>query len=70
MERRTRRFPIMLTEQEETAIQKYRFQNEISTKAEAARLLIEKGLRAKTEATTGDEIGVLTPAGAGENNPA
>jgi hypothetical protein len=37
----------MLNEQEEKAIQAYRFSRQIGTKAEAARRLIEKGLEAE-----------------------
>jgi len=41
------RFVVMLNEQEEKAIQAYRFSRQIGTKAEAARRLIEKGLEAE-----------------------
>ena len=53
MERRSVRFPIMLTKQEDEAIQAYRFSRRIGTKAEAARELIDKALEAEaTKATT------------------
>lgn len=64
----------MLTSDEEQAIQDFRFANRIGTKAEAARQLIGKGLEAsksgagKEMATTGDEIGVMAPAEAGNNS--
>jgi len=44
----------MLTEAEDREIQKFRFANQIGTKAEAARSLIKKGLetaQTKTAAT-------------------
>lgn len=52
MERRSVRFPIMLTKQEDEALQAYRFSRKIGTKAEAARELIEKGLATETKTAT------------------
>lgn len=64
MERRSARFPIMLTKQEDEAIQAYRFGRQIGTKAEAVRILIRKGLEAEKMATTGVEFGDQSPADA------
>ncbi|KRA59001.1 hypothetical protein [Rhizobium sp. Root651] len=41
---RTRRFVVMLTPSEEDAIQKFRYDNRLPTKSEAARELIKAGL--------------------------
>ena len=43
---RTERFVMMLTERENQAIQEFRFSHRFSSKAEAARTLIELGLNA------------------------
>jgi len=58
----------MLNEKEDSEIQAYRFSRQIGSKAEAMRRLIKIGLEAERMATTGDEIGVLTPADADESN--
>lgn len=61
------RFVVMLNEQEDREIQAYRFAHQIGAKAEAMRTLIRKGLEAERMATTGNEIGVMTPAEAGNS---
>lgn len=49
------RFVVMLTREEEKEIQTYRFSRQISTKAEAMRELVRKGL--ETEMKTATEQG-------------
>ncbi len=49
---RTRRFVVMLTPGEEYAIQKYRYDNRLPTKSEAARELIKTGLAGEMKTAT------------------
>lgn len=45
---RTRRFPLVLTDEESTAVREYRWRNRIETQTEAIRKLIAKGLEAES----------------------
>lgn len=60
------RFTLMLTDDEERDLQRYRFDKCFGTKAGAARSLIKKGL-ASLEAK--DPAGTAIPPGHGSNNP-
>lgn len=46
------RFVVMLNEQEDKAIQAFRFSRQIGSKGEAMRMLIRKGLAAETTKAT------------------
>lgn len=50
---RSKRFTILLTEQEDCAIRDYRFANRLPTQAEAARTLIKKALSQEIPASAG-----------------
>lgn len=51
---RSKRFTILLTEQEEQAISDYRYANRLPTQAEAARTLIKKALTKEMPAPAGE----------------
>jgi len=67
---RQNRFVVMLTTAEEQAIQDFRFTNRIGTKADAARELIARGLRASDEEVKGPAEAPTSPSHDQNPNPA
>lgn len=62
-ERRTVRFPMMLSPSEAGWLDEFRWGNRIATRAEAARRLIKKGLEASaSEVAAGEGPGKANPA--------
>jgi|GEM_PF-1966189 len=51
--RRDKRMPVMLSQAELDAIEKYRFENRVATRAEAVRRLVKIGLEVAEEEAAG-----------------
>lgn len=63
------RLPLMVTRSEAAAIDDWRFENRIPTRAEAIRMLIQRGLdgQATSQRRTSRPIGVMASRNAGPN---